>query len=210
MMWYGRVDFMLKPGKSPQAAIHGQKMTLQAILMADALKRDKSAYKIWAMLYKATVYFGGRSDDLDVADYIHLIEKVFPTGGTVDKYSIQAGLSEFIAAALKLRQPRILSAAAFVENAKLLSPLKVFASWARDLSLIPIYFNNLSLAARAKRLFLDIEAAASLLPWKFCLMLDQPELFLGGWMYWLFLVPKERWQYWKWKEIQNLKAIMSN
>jgi len=116
MMWYGRIDFKLKPGKTPQAAVYGQKMTLQAILMADALKRDEAAYKLWAMLYKPTVYFIGSSDDLDANDYIELIEKIFPSEEPVDKYNDQAKLSEFVAEALKRRPPRILSGAAFVEE----------------------------------------------------------------------------------------------
>jgi len=116
MMWYGRIDFKLKPGRTPQAAVYGKKMTLQAVLMADALRRNKAAYRLWTMIYKPTVYFVGRSDDLDAAHYIELIDKIFPSEGTVDKYNNQTKLSEFIAEALKLRLPKILSGVAFVED----------------------------------------------------------------------------------------------
>ncbi len=116
LMWYGRIDFKLKPGKKEPAITHGRKMTLQALLMTDALLKDEEAYRLWKKLYEPTVYFVGKTDDLYVDDYIKLIKEVFPAEGTVDKYSDKTKVINFIQKAIKLRPPRILSGAAFVEQ----------------------------------------------------------------------------------------------
>ena len=79
MMWYGRIDFKLRPASKEPAITYGKKMTLQAILMADALLRDEDAFKLWKMIYEPTVYFVGKTDDLYVYDYIKLIEETFPS-----------------------------------------------------------------------------------------------------------------------------------
>ncbi|MFQ5722261.1 MAG: DUF3160 domain-containing protein, partial [Candidatus Aminicenantales bacterium] len=126
MMWYGRIDFKLKPGKSQKAVLHGQKMTLQAILMADALRRDKKAYQLWTMIYRPTIYFVGGSDDLSAQDYIALMNKVYPSQGSVDRYNDQPKLSEFMTKALKLRPPSILSGAALAEDGELATTTKGF------------------------------------------------------------------------------------
>jgi len=116
MMWYGRIDFKLKPGKNKQAVIHGKKMTLQALLMVDAFMRDDKAYQLWNMIYEPTVYFVGKTDDLNVEDYISLVKKVFPAEQDIDKYHEDEFLSEFIQKALELRPPKILSGASYRED----------------------------------------------------------------------------------------------
>jgi len=116
MMWYGRIDFKLKPGKNKKAVFHGKKMTLQAILMAHALMRDEEAYKLWNMIYKPTVYFVGKTDDLNVDDYISLLKRVFPSVQDIDKYHDDEFLSEFMHKASECKPPKILSGAAYRED----------------------------------------------------------------------------------------------
>ncbi|MDP2945624.1 MAG: DUF3160 domain-containing protein [Atribacterota bacterium] len=116
MMWYGRIDFKLKPASEEPAITYGKKMTLQAILMADALLRDENAFKLWKMIYEPTVYFVGKTDDLYVDDYIKLIKEIFPLNESVDKYDRQEKLAEFIDRAIQLRAPKILSGLAFAED----------------------------------------------------------------------------------------------
>jgi hypothetical protein len=116
MMWYGRIDFKLRPATEEPAITYGKKMTLQAILMADALLRDENALKLWKMIYEPTVYFVGKTDDLHVDDYIKLIEGIFPSNESVDKYDNQEKLAEFIDRAIQLRAPKILSGLAFAED----------------------------------------------------------------------------------------------
>lgn len=115
MMWYGRIDFKLKPGAKEPAITHGRMMTLQALLMTDALMKDQEAYQLWKEVYEPTVYFVGKTDDLYADDYIELVKEIFPASGTVDKYGDKTKLSEFIDEATKLRPPKILSGSAFVE-----------------------------------------------------------------------------------------------
>jgi len=126
MMWYGRIDFKLKPGESAGASLHGKMMTLQALLIADALMKDEKAYKTWQMIYEPTVYFVGKTDDLSVNDYMKLIPEVYAADGPVDRFQEESRLSDFLARALKLRPPRILSEAAFVEDGEFVSTTQSF------------------------------------------------------------------------------------
>ena len=116
MMWYGRIDFKLRPASEEPAITYGKKMTLQAILMADALLRDEKAFKLWKMIYEPTVYFVGNTDDLCVDDYIILIKEIFSLNESVDKYNNQEKLAEFMDRAIQLRAPKILSGLAFAED----------------------------------------------------------------------------------------------
>ena len=116
MMWYGRIDFKLKPGKSEEAVLHGEKMTLQALLMVDSLMKDQRAFELWKRVYLPTVYFVGKSDDLNVKDYMSLIKEVFSSNKNINQYNNGGLLSEFIRKAFELRPPKILSGAAFQED----------------------------------------------------------------------------------------------
>ncbi|MCD6385208.1 DUF3160 domain-containing protein [Candidatus Sumerlaeota bacterium] len=116
MMWYGRIDFKLRPATKEPAITYGKKMTLQAILMADALRKDKDAYSLWKKLYEPTVFFVGKTDDLSADDYIKLINETFPSEGSVDRFGEEAKLSAFIEKAMQLRPPKILSGMAFAED----------------------------------------------------------------------------------------------
>ncbi len=126
MMWYGRIDFKLRPRKTESAIAHGQMMTLQALLMTDALMRNQKAYQLWKQIYEPTVYFVGKTDDLYADDYIKLAKEIFPVGGMVDEYGDKGRLSEFIDEAMKLRPPKILSGAAFVEHGEFAVTTKGF------------------------------------------------------------------------------------
>ena len=116
MMWYGRIDFKLRPALEEPAITYGKMMTLQALLITDALLRDEKAFKLWKMIYEPTVYFVGKTDDLYVDDYIKLIKEIFPPNESVDKYNDQERLSEFIDRAIQLRAPKILLGVAFAED----------------------------------------------------------------------------------------------
>jgi hypothetical protein len=126
LMWYGRIDFKLKPGKKEKAILHGKKMSLQALLITEALMGDPQAYKLWKSIYEPTVYFVGKTDDLSVDDYAMLIPEIFSTQGSVDRYGNEAKLSAFIDEALKLRPPKILSGTALAEEGEFGSTAKGF------------------------------------------------------------------------------------
>jgi hypothetical protein len=111
MMWYGRLDFKLQPGKKEQAVRHGQHMTIQALLMADALMRDPDARRLWEKIYEPTTFFVGKTDDLHPPDYMELIRSVYPQDAPVSRYADLSRLATFTQKAAKMRQPRILSGA---------------------------------------------------------------------------------------------------
>lgn len=126
LMWYGRIDFKPKPGKAEPALTHGRKMTVQALLMADALLKNEEVHRLWEKIYEPTAYFVGKTDDLCVDDYIRLIKEIFPTEGTVDKYNDKVRLTDFIQEAMELRPPKVLSGAVFVEDGEFAVSTKAF------------------------------------------------------------------------------------
>ena len=115
MMWYGRLEFRLKPGKDKKAARSGRYMTAQAIFMTDALMRDEEALKLWKMVYEPSTYFVGKTDDLSPLDYFELIEEIYAEG-TIDRFNSKILLSMFIDKAMRLKGPRIVSNFAFTDD----------------------------------------------------------------------------------------------
>jgi len=111
MMWYGRIDFKLLVSEDGVFAETGRKMTLQALLMAEALSRDDEAMRLWRRVYEPTVYFAGKTDDLSVDDYAALMREVFP-GTKLARLADRAGQARFMRRARELRPPKILSGAA--------------------------------------------------------------------------------------------------
>ena len=116
MMWYGRIDFKLKPMETDEGVAHGRQMTLQAILIADALRKDVRARELWSRLYRPTVYFTGRTDDLNAEDYIRLIDDIYGPSAKKGAFADRNKLDAFITRAARLRKPGILSGAAFAED----------------------------------------------------------------------------------------------
>lgn len=111
MMWYGRIDFKLLGFAEDGAPSEiGRKMTLQALLVTEALSRDPEAMRLWRQIYEPTVYFVGKTDDLTVDDYASLAKDVFPGEGLA-RLADKARQAEFMRQAKGLRVPKILSGA---------------------------------------------------------------------------------------------------
>ena len=109
MMWLGRMSFKLKPGPSLADIEAGRMMTLQALLMTDALMNDEEALKNWRALDRTIGFFMGKSDDLSPEDYFPLISEVFGANGSSDRFADKVKLDIFIEKAMKLSNPKIVS-----------------------------------------------------------------------------------------------------
>ncbi len=101
MMWYGRIMFRLEPGKTPEMIEKGREETRQAILIVLSLKNKE--LELWDRIYEPTVFFVGKTDDLNVYEYKAIIKKVY--GDSID--DIEEKLDEFIEEAKKYRDPKI-------------------------------------------------------------------------------------------------------
>ena len=110
MMWYGRIDFKLLPFKDGAPSEIGRKMTLQALLITEALSSDPEAMRLWRDIYEPAVYFVGKTDDLTVDDYAALSKKVFHGSG-LERLADRRWQAEFMKQAKQLRSPKILSGA---------------------------------------------------------------------------------------------------
>lgn len=67
MMWYGRIHFKQE----------SEEMDRSALLMAQALSQDETAYGLWGSVYEVTSFFSGASDDAGIYEYIPLMEEAF-------------------------------------------------------------------------------------------------------------------------------------
>ncbi|MDD5089745.1 MAG: DUF3160 domain-containing protein [Candidatus Wallbacteria bacterium] len=115
MMWFGRIDFRLRPGTSAPAVRHGRMMTLQALLMVDSLA-DAELLPVWEGIYGITSWFAGTADDLGFSEYRNLSKNIFSLSGGVDRFGDSARIERFITGALQLRKPGILSSMAYAED----------------------------------------------------------------------------------------------
>jgi hypothetical protein len=113
MMWFGRMGFYLQPGRQTGDIELGRRLTRQAILICDVLQNavigNKKAMALWERIYKPTVFFVGKTDDLNIYDYLPLIDSVFSREDIYQAIGNQDKLDRFIDKALALRPPRIVS-----------------------------------------------------------------------------------------------------
>lgn len=113
MMWYGRMMFRLKPGPGPEAIEAGRMETRQAILIVAALQNAKigeePALAVWERIYEPTVFFVGKTDDLNIYDYAQLIRGVYGDQLTLADLEDDAKLDEFIERGMTLHPPKIIS-----------------------------------------------------------------------------------------------------
>jgi hypothetical protein len=114
MMWLGRMTFRLEPDTTEAGKQKGKEETLQAILIAKTLNEltvnGEPALTVWERMYDPTVFFVGKSDDLDIYDYTELIKEVYGEnypGLTVEDFAEGAKLTEFIEKAKALEDPLI-------------------------------------------------------------------------------------------------------
>ena len=99
--------------------VHGFSATMvgqvvrQAILLVDALKNSRvgneSAQKIWEQIYNPLTFLIGKTDDLNYYDYLKLIARLYPNQAIDKQIERDENIDKFIAEALKLPAPKILS-----------------------------------------------------------------------------------------------------
>jgi len=113
MMWYGRIGFRLRPGDTLKAIELGRRETRQAILISAALSTANTgkepALTAWERIYEPTVFFVGKADDLTIHDYLQIIHQTYGDTLTLNDLADDASIDDFIAAATKLRPPKIVS-----------------------------------------------------------------------------------------------------
>jgi hypothetical protein len=116
MMWYGRMMFRVEPDTTEAGKQKGKEETLQAILIVRAINEltvnGEPALTVWERIYDPTVFFVGKSDDLDIYDYTNLIEEVYGNDYlslTVADLANDEKLTKFVEKAKELEDPLISS-----------------------------------------------------------------------------------------------------
>jgi len=96
LTWYENMAFKLKPGVKKTALAHGRMMTLQALLMTDAVVNDREAHRLWTEFSNTMYYFMGKAGDPSIDNYHSLSLKVFQGYGPVDRFGDKKKLEQFI------------------------------------------------------------------------------------------------------------------
>lgn len=122
MMWYGRMGFYIKTVEASRGGARRSidpalvnSHTRQALLITRLVKwasfgkERQSVLADWQSIYEPTAFFVGYSDDLNLHDYIALVDKVYGGRPSDDKIAGDVLLQKFIAEAAKYKTPRISS-----------------------------------------------------------------------------------------------------
>ena len=116
MMWYSRMMFRVEPDTTEAGKQKGKEETLQAILIVKAMNeltvKGEPAMTVWERIYDPTVFFVGKSDDLDIYDYTNLVKEVYGNDYlslTVADFANDEKLIEFVEKAKELEDPLISS-----------------------------------------------------------------------------------------------------
>ncbi len=111
MMWYGRMMFRITPRDGVEKGIEE---TSQAILIVSLVKNSKvgvePALVVWDRIYQPTAFFVGKSDDLNIYEYMEIMEKVYGVNYASmdpDKLTDPAKVLNFIQEAKQYRSPMI-------------------------------------------------------------------------------------------------------
>ena len=125
LMWYGRAGFPISGEKAPGVPLTQEEAranALAGVLLSRELERlaippaaaggEGTGMARWRAIYEPTAFMVGKADDLTPPEYAQLSRDIFgptlPGGWTAQA---QADTDRFIAAAIKLRTPRITGAA---------------------------------------------------------------------------------------------------
>jgi hypothetical protein len=108
MMWYGRMTYRLKT-EDPEI---GRAETRSALLLVYALLTSQvngqPAVDAWLDLYNPTVFFVGKSDDLNLFQYQQVMDQVYGKDAPLEAIADDGKLDTFIQEANKLPPPLIL------------------------------------------------------------------------------------------------------
>ncbi len=110
MMWFGRMRFLLKPGVTPQLINMGRSQTQSALILSLIIGSSDTFRSLYDKIYEPTVFFVGKSDDLNFYNYLSVAKEVFGQKVLLSELSNAEKIDQFINAALKLPNPKISTA----------------------------------------------------------------------------------------------------
>ncbi len=93
LMWYGRINFRLKSDEE----------TKSSILMTQALRNNKVAFKNWEIIFNPVSFFVGKTDDLTFYDYDLIYDQVYKGNSLTDVEKF----TQFKSAVKNLDKPKI-------------------------------------------------------------------------------------------------------
>lgn len=114
VMWYGRMAFLLKGGKYPDALVSEEDAriaTIQASLISTELPNigvgKATGLEVWNRIYAVTPFFVGVADDLTPYEYRDAIREIFGASFAVDQLADDEKLLDLKAELAQMRNPEI-------------------------------------------------------------------------------------------------------
>lgn len=110
MMWYGQAPFKLFVDKNEKTL--QLDTTLQALLITYSLYYNngrQSDIKLWEDIYNPTVFYVGKTDDLNIYNYKEMLIKAFGNNINLDKLTNKTIVNSLITEGQKLPEPQIVN-----------------------------------------------------------------------------------------------------
>lgn len=107
MMWYGTVPFPLYKNQNKERNIE---QTLQALLLTYSVymeKDNEQDISMWEKIYNPTVFYVGKTDDLNFYHYKDLLVNVYGKEPDINKLNDSEKIEKLYAEAEKLPEPKI-------------------------------------------------------------------------------------------------------
>lgn len=107
MMWYGTAPFPLY--KNPNSE-RNLEQTLQALLMTYTMfmeNHEVQDVELWKKIYNPTVFYVGKTDDLNIYDYKELFTSVYGEAPDLEKLNDSTKIEKLYKEAEKLPEPKI-------------------------------------------------------------------------------------------------------
>ncbi|MDF2672020.1 MAG: hypothetical protein K0R09_285 [Clostridiales bacterium] len=107
MMWYGIAPFPLYKNSNKERNLE---QTLQALLMTYTMfmeNHEEQDIELWKKVYNPTVFYVGKTDDLNIYDYKELFISVYGNEPDLEKLNDSTKIEKLYKEAEKLPEPKI-------------------------------------------------------------------------------------------------------
>jgi len=115
LMWYGRLTFLIKGGKPPDALVSPERakvQTMAASLLASLLgevrvEDGRTAAEVWDRMYAVTAYYVGLADDLTPYEYRAALRDAFGRSWSLGDFDVARKYFEVRKVLAGMRAPEI-------------------------------------------------------------------------------------------------------
>lgn len=110
MMWYGRMMFRVEsPNDKEKDLEEIRQALLISLILSQSKVNQEEALTVFDRIYQPTVFFIGKTDDLNVYDYLRIARKILGENIKINDLSDKTKIDKFISEVKALSVPKISS-----------------------------------------------------------------------------------------------------